>query len=116
MRLIVDIPDEVYFNHIDNEEVIRHVCEKDIITGKKKDKKTYASIIQIALLDGTPIPNNATNGDAIKALYPNRTFFNEDSCCVTMKEQEKTEEDAEYLTYIDFDGDWWNAQYKGASK
>ena len=59
------------------------------------------------------IRNNATNGDVIKALYPNRTFFNEDSCCVTMKEYGKTEEDAEYLTYIDFDGDWWGAPYKG---
>ena len=62
------------------------------------------------------IPKGATNGDVIKALYPNRTFFNEDSCSVTMKEYGKTEEDVEYLTYIDFDGDWWNAPYKEGAR
>ena len=69
--------------------------------------------IQRMMKNATSIPDTATTGDVIKALYPNRTFFNEDSCCVTMKEYGKTEEDAEYLTYIDFDGDWWNAPYKG---
>lgn len=92
MKLLIEIADFVYdsvnFGETDYKE---HICN--------------------AIRNGTSIPDNATNGDVIKALYPNRTFFNEASCCVTMRD-----EDTEYLTYIDFDGDWWNSPYKGGGQ
>ncbi len=94
MKILIEIPEEMY-----------KTVKDGLWCGNE--------IVRYAIEHSTPILDNATNGDVIKALYPNRTFFNEDSCCVTMKEYGKTEEDVEYLTYIDFDGDWWNAPYKG---
>lgn len=43
--------------------------------------------------NGTPIPGNATNGDVIKALFPNEHDFE-----------------------TDFDEDWWNAPYQKGGK
>ena len=39
------------------------------------------------------IPDNPTNGDMIKAMFPNEGDFE-----------------------TDFDADWWNAPYKGGQK
>ena len=56
------------------------------------------------------IPDNATNGDMIKAMFPNATF---------MIGEEKDEQGTKnlYVYTDDFEGfavdlDWWNAPYK----
>ena len=70
----------------------------------------YPDEIARMIQNGTPIPDNATNGDVIKAFYP----------------------DAKYDTYFDFiamtnhterivfksrfDRDWWNAPYQKGGK
>jgi len=46
-----------------------------------------------AIKNGTPIPDNATNGDVIKAMFPNENDFE-----------------------TDFDAEWWNAPYQKGGK
>lgn len=74
MKLIVDIDEDVY---------------KKIVADKYAiyDKMFYS------IKNGTPIPDNATNGDVIKAMFPN-----------------------EYDFETDFDAEWWNAPYQKGGK
>ena len=53
------------------------------------------------------IPENATNGDVIKAAFPNMRYFNEDTSCATMKYDM-----GDHIEYVDFYTDWWDAPYK----
>ena len=57
------------------------------------------------------IPDNATNGDVIKALFPKIKYYNEDTSCVTLKIDM-----GEHNEYVDFYEDWWNAPYKAESE
>lgn len=54
--------------------------------------------------DGTPIPDDATNGDILKALF---------DCMVIDRSNGKI-----YIEniYFPFDESWWNAPYKGEYK
>ena len=45
------------------------------------------------------IPDNATNGDVIKALFPNEELFEQGYAST-------------YYGCMRFDTDWWNAPYK----
>ena len=47
-----------------------------------------------------PIPDNATNGDMIKAMFPNEEIIETDGACVYVGVKMR------------FDKDWWNAPYK----
>lgn len=49
--------------------------------------------VAFAIANGTLIPDNATNGDIIKALFPNEHDFE-----------------------TDFDEEWWNAPYQQGGK
>ena len=92
MKLVIEIPDYTY-------ESLRD-CEGTITIGE-------SIVITKAIRNGTPLPNNPTNGDMIKALFDTK-----------IKDIEI------YLTkvyvFIHFkDGnsmrvwkDWWNAPYK----
>lgn len=52
--------------------------------------------------DRTRIPDNATNGDVIKAMFePNRV--------------ERTDDDV-IVEHYDFSEDWWNAPYQKGGK
>ena len=80
MKLIIDIPEEIY-------------KESKIIDG------LYENVIQIpleAIANGTPIPDNATNGDVVKAM------FGEVAYLLIKKTM------GEY--------DWWNAPYQKGGK
>lgn len=68
MRLIIDIPEDDY-------ELVQ--------------KYIYPQRVFYELTHGTPIPDNATNGDIIKTLFPQEGDFE-----------------------TDFDTDWWNSPYK----
>ena len=46
-----------------------------------------------SIVNGTPLPDNATNGDVIMTLFPN-----------------------EYDFETDFDEEWWNALYQKGGK
>jgi len=78
MKLIIDIPEDMY---------------KNIISGLWCGN----NIISNAIENGTPIPDNATNGDAVKTLFSN-TFDN--FCERTTWEWNR----------------WWNAPYQKGGK
>ena len=65
-----------------------------------------------AIKNGTPIPDNATNGDVIKAMFENNVFAEDEY------------EDEDGVTWIDmisdngmtFEMDWWNTPYQKGGK
>ena len=62
-----------------------------------------------AIANGTPIPENPTNGDIIKALFPNIEIYDSE-------EMKKVYTGIPFGKYIganvDCMRDWWNAPYK----
>ena len=96
MKLIIDIPEENY---------------KLICSDGRPFLDSYKWI-----KNGTPIPDNVTNGDMIKSMFPDATIFNDDDAdgdltCVTMRF-----DCGECLEYVDFYDHFWNAPYqKGGS-
>ena len=76
MKLIIDIPEEVY---------------KYGTLGLYFD--CYSMRLHDTILSGTPIPDNSTNGDVIKTMFPNECDFE-----------------------TDFDEDWWNESYQRGGK
>lgn len=87
MKLIIDIPDGCDVTKIQNGSV----ASKQVLNAVK---------------NGTPIPDNATNGDVIKAMFPNGT----------------TAKFATFMRFIDGEhyfncsDDWWNAPYQKGGK
>ena len=56
------------------------------------------------------IPNNATNGDVIRTLFPHiRWFVNEDN-------EVFTDHKTINQRFVSFNADWWNAPYKMESE
>ena len=87
MRLIIDIPDKAY------ENIKGGLWCGDNITSN-------------AIENGTPIPDNATNGDVIKAMFPDLEY----------KEGVRF---AIIVTPVDAIGiwnSWWNAPYQKGGK
>ena len=80
MKKIIDMPDD---------------WEKRI--GEMLDFQIVDCLYAI-IRNGTPIPNNATNGDVIKAMFkPNHV--------------ERTDDNVIVENY-DFNKDWWNSLYE----
>lgn len=75
IELVIKIPEELYQN---------------VLNG------TYCGTLYEPLKNGTPIPKDATNGDVIKAMFPDM----EEPHFYGMKK---------YM----YDPTWWNAKYKG---
>ena len=88
MKLIINIPEEIYKPFMDT-----YYSEwvSDFI-----NSKMYSMI-----RNGTPIPDNATNGDVIKALFKPKWIRRMDD--VVREEYE-------------FDAVWWNALYQKGGK
>ena len=85
MKLIIEIPDNTY---------------ADIQEHKRYTDFTILDLIK-ATRHGIPIPDNATNGDVLKAIFkPNR---------ITRMDDIVREE-------YDFTHEWWNAPYKKGGK
>ena len=90
MQIVIDIPEGLRdaFNHEEQWTVLLCADMRD------------------ALVSGTPIPDNATNGDVIKAIFPNSDI----------------EEHRTYMKIVE--GDyllpcaylWWNAPYQKGGK
>ena len=73
MKVLIEIPDNAY----------EWINEHKGVTDFKTTEMLYNRI-----RNGTPL--NGTNGDVLKAVFPNESDFE-----------------------TDFDEDWWNADYKG---
>ena len=82
MKLIIEIPEDVY--------------KKTIFYREFKDLNDCVTTIK-ALENGTPIPDNATNGDVVKAT----TNF------IGVQDEEDT---------IKISTTWWNAPYQKGGK
>ena len=53
-----------------------------------------------AIQEGIPLPQNLTNGDMIKAMFPKEEIYESDSACVYVG------------AVMRFDTAWWNAPYE----
>lgn len=80
MNVLINIDEKVY------------KTIKDIHNIDKSAIGTHTYMLK-AIANGTPILDNATNGDVIKALFPNEHDFE-----------------------TDFDEVWWNALYQKGGK
>ena len=92
MQIVIDIPEEIY-------------KASQIIDVK------YEDVIQIPLeviANGTPIPDNATNGDTIEAMFDVKKVDMCNTYCVHFPEEEN------YSHY--FFKEWWNALYKAKNE
>ena len=69
MRLIIDIPDDEY-NAIKNTAFVED--EKTMFRQNANDRKCTMGLFHIVdeIKNGTPITDNATNGDVIRAMFP----------------------------------------------
>ena len=93
MKLIVDIPKDVYARLFDNGIQDNEIAVDDICEMAR------------SLRHGTPIPDNATNGDTIISLYPNLKYTIQNNRVVTTIGLASS-----------FDLDWWNAPYQKGGK
>lgn len=97
MKLVIDIPEEVY-------TFIRNVW-KDV----ESDKRSPFSELCKAVENGKPLPQSATNGDMIKALFPDaKVNVAKYSYVIEVKLPYHTEYDTGLLC----DRGWWNTPYK----
>ena len=86
MKLIIDVPEEKY----------EWICQNN--------PKATEDMIVGMITHGTPIPDNATNGDVIKALFPTADISLNDSCFEGV------------VNKYGFDMKWWNAPYQKGGK
>lgn len=76
---------------------------------KTQDGRVAVTTMRKAILQGTPILDNATNGDIIKALYPRTRDFA--TGLEYLGVEVRIGEFPSKLT-MNVDSDWWNAQYQ----
>jgi hypothetical protein len=83
--------------------------QKDLLSAYDDVSMEFEVLDRQPLVSAIPIPNGATNGDMIKAMFPNA------------KTWEVTRDDV-HCAYIEFKDiceiksfplSWWNAPYKG---
>lgn len=96
MKLLIDLPKnlEYLYNFVNTKRPNGRFNEFD-----KFDTYDISKCIR----NGIPFPNNATNGDIIKALFPNIETFEPNKYEIAIKQN---------LGWLAFKKDWWNAPYK----
>lgn len=101
MKVMVEIPDE------EVEIIKRNGFNKDGTFSFKLNE-----VVKQAIRNGVILPDNATNGDVIKAMFPKGKVRREVSCT-----HDKTVFSFPDGTYFGaecrFNTDWWNEPYKG---
>ena len=88
MKELIDINDEIY----------RHA--KD---GSEDSNDEWNAMRAIA--NGTPIPDNATNGEVIMAMFPNVNVYEHNGGATYSVNNE-----------YNFNATWWNALYQKGGK
>lgn len=93
MKVILEIPDE------EAETIKRNGFNKDGTFSFKLNE-----VVKQAMRNGVVIPDNATNGDVIKAMF---------NCMVIDITDGKV-----YVEkfYVPFNEDWWEAPYQGGQE
>ena len=95
MQIVIDI----------SEEMINLIKDKSV---ECFNIVHYSQILD-AIYNGTPIPNNATNGDVIKMMFPSIKLEHDDGAFVFYK-------DFDSELAHNFFRDWWNALYQKGGK
>ena len=101
MKLVIDLPEETYkeIKEIDMAKVVWMSQELHAIYNGKPVKETPT-------VDAIVIPENATNGDMIKAVFLDiKWFLNEDN-------EVFTDHKTVNQKFVRFNISWWNAPYK----
>ena len=89
MKVIIDIDERAY---------------KGCLKLKSNDDMGVLGLHLInATANGTLLSDNATNGNVIKALFPNIETFEPNKYEIAIKQN---------LGWLAFKKDWWNAPYK----
>ena len=96
MKLIIDIP-EVDYNY-----------------AKQQVADGITNPFKIWIANGIPIPDNATNGDVIKAMFPYYSYERNDYVQSTEDYIVDSMECMEHDLYFAYD--WWNAPYQKGGK
>ena len=102
MKLIIDIPEETQVACLqwdDMEFSYKSLCTAIMVT---------------AIRHGTPIPDNATNGDVIKAMFPN--FRQTDHFELTETCEIDYFRNGNEICEIRCSNEWWNAPYQKGGK
>ena len=72
-----------------------------------------AEMLEEAILNGILLPDNATNGDVIKAVFPNIDFYEGEvdkiGGLISFYARDEHEEKRQRVIIT---ADWWNAPYK----
>lgn len=103
MKRIIDIPKKI-------EEYI-----KDYIPiGAGNNVFCYPDEIVRAIANGTPIPDNATNGDIVQMIFPYYSYERNDYVQSTEDYIVDSMECMEHDLYFAYD--WWNAPYHKGGK
>jgi hypothetical protein len=100
MKVILEIPDE------EVEIIKRNGFNKDGTFSFKLNE-----VLKQAIRNGVVLPDNATNGDVIKALFPNATVY-------SYKDSFDMYSDVVICPQnfmLSADRDFWNAPYKGGT-
>ena len=96
MKLIIDIP----------EEMISLIKDKSV---ECFNVIHYSQVLD-AIYNGTPIPDNATNGDIVQMIFPYYSYERNDYVQSTEDYIVDSMECMEHDLYFAFD--WWNAPYQ----
>ena len=98
MKVILELPDE------EVEIIKRNGFNKDGTFSFKLNE-----VVKQAIRNGVILPDNATNGDMIKAVFPNVQVVDAGIHRITA-----IFGDCHNMMYRNsYDEDWWNAPYKG---
>lgn len=97
MKLIIDIPEREY----------KVICENNYVA-----VCACPNLLSNAIKNGTPIPDNATNGEMIKALFPNTEIDDYDYGKDPVIDVYGID-DTEYITLRKV---WWKAPYQKGGK
>ena len=111
MKVIIEIDEEAY-KTIMNTSFVRDV-DLTFKQSAKDIEQTNAIFSLIDALDnGTPIPDNATNGDVIKAMFPNTEVDDYDYG----KDPVIDVYGIDDIEYITLRKAWWNSPYQKGGK
>lgn len=97
MKLIIDIPEMTLLN----------ITSRELLLCSREDIEK----LEFAINNGTPIPDNATNGDIMNAMFSNAKIVKTDKEVFLYTGTRKKDEDIQI-----FDTEWWNATYRKGGK
>lgn len=96
MKLIIDIPEEQY-----------NTIKSDLYNTFSAEMKMWGLG---AMQNGIPIPDNATNGDVIKAMFPN--IITDEFASTIHTTTKVVSNGVKGVISYDFWKDWWNSLYQ----